>query len=124
MPTAFDLVRQGALAVPETPCLLIDADVAKRNIARTQAAVDACKCSLRPHIKTHKMPYFANLQLEAGAHGITCAKVSEAEVMAGGGADDIFIAYPMVGGFRIKRAIELKKRLRRLILAVDSLEGA
>lgn len=124
MPTAFDLVRQGALAVPETPCLLVDADIAKKNIARTQAAVSACGCGLRPHIKTHKMPYFANLQLAAGAQGITCAKVSEAEVMADGGADDIFIAYPMVGDFRIQRALELKKRLRRLILAVDSLEGA
>ncbi len=79
---------------------------------------------LRPHIKTHKMPYFARLQLEAGAAGITCAKVSEAEVMAAGGAEDIFLAYPMVGDFRIKRALALSRRVRRLILAVDSLTGA
>ena len=89
-----------------------------------QQGVNAAGCQLRPHIKTHKMPYFARLQLEAGAAGITCAKVSEAEVMADGGAEDIFLAYPMVGDFRIKRALALSRRVRRLILAVDSLEGA
>jgi D-serine deaminase-like pyridoxal phosphate-dependent protein len=67
------------------------------------------------------MPLFARMQVEAGAAGITCAKVSEAEVMADGGLDDIFIAYPMVGAFRVKRAIALAKRVKRLILAVDSL---
>lgn len=124
MPTAFELVRRGKLLLPETPCLLIEEEIARKNIARVQSVVTACGCALRPHIKTHKMPYFAGLQLAAGASGITCAKVSEAEVMAEGGAEDIFIAYPMVGAFRIQRALELQKKLRRLILAVDSLEGA
>lgn len=124
MPTAFKLIRQGKLQPPETPCILVDAAIAGENVRRVQSAVDACGCKLRPHIKTHKMPYFANLQLAAGADGITCAKISEAEVMAAGGADDIFIAYPMVGSFRIERALALQKKLRRLILAVDSLEGA
>lgn len=124
METVFDLIRRQKLTVPETPGILVDGDTAKRNIRRVQQAVDACGCKLRPHIKTHKMPYFANLQLAAGADGITCAKVSEAEVMADGGADDIFLAYPMVGVFRIQRALALQKRVKRLILAVDSLEGA
>lgn len=108
----------------ETPCIIIDVGQAKANIQAMQAIADAAGCKLRPHIKTHKIPYFARMQLEAGASGITCAKVSEAEVMADGGLKDIFIAYPMVGGFRIQRAIELSKRLDRLILAVDSLECA
>ncbi len=108
----------------ETPCIVIDMAIAEKNAARMQAAADACHCRLRPHIKTHKMPLFARMQLAYGANGITCAKVSEAEVMADGGADDIFIAYPMVGDFRIKRAMELTKRVKRLILAVDSMEGA
>ncbi|MDF2521948.1 MAG: alanine racemase domain protein [Clostridia bacterium] len=64
------------------------------------------------------------MQIEAGAKGITCAKVSEAEVFAEGGIEDIFIAYPMVGHFRIKRAIQLSKKIKRLILAVDSVECA
>jgi len=108
----------------ETPCLVIDVQKARENIVAMQRAASALNCALRPHIKTHKMPYFARMQVEAGATGITCAKVSEAEVMADGGLTDIFIAYPMVGDFRIRRAIALKNRVDRLILAVDSLEGA
>lgn len=104
----------------ETPCVVINVDTAKKNIAAMQRAVDAYGCVLRPHIKTHKMPYFAKLQLQAGAGGISCAKVSEAEVMADAGIEDIFIAYPMVGAFRMRRAAELSKRIRRLILSVDS----
>lgn len=108
----------------ETPCIVIDVDIVKKNIAAMQQAADSSGCALRPHIKTHKMPYFAALQLEAGAKGICCAKVSEAEVMADAGVDDIFIAYPMVGEFRIKRAAALVKRVKRLILSVDSREAA
>lgn len=108
----------------ETPCIVIDMACAARNIQSMQERVSACGCALRPHIKTHKMQRFAQLQMEAGCEGITCAKVSEAEVMAAGGAEDIFIAYPLVGGFRIRRALALLPKVRRLILAVDSLECA
>ena len=108
----------------ETPCLVIDVELAEKNIRRMQEAADQAGCRLRPHIKTHKMPLFAEMQMKAGASGITCAKVSEAEVMADGGMEDIFIAYPMVGNFRIQRAIALAKRIKRLILTIDSLEGA
>jgi D-serine deaminase-like pyridoxal phosphate-dependent protein len=89
-----------------------------------QKAVNETDCRLRPHIKTHKMPLFARMQVDAGATGITCAKVSEAEIMAEGGLDDIFIAYPLIGAFRLRRALALVKRMKRLILAVDSIEGA
>ena len=108
----------------ETPCLVIDVDLAKENIRRMQEGADKAGCRLRPHIKTHKMPLFAKMQTEAGAAGITCAKVSEAEVMAEGGMEDIFIAYPMIGDFRIQKAIALAKKVKRLILAIDSPEGA
>lgn len=108
----------------QTPCIVIDLVKLKKNLKEMQEASDSSNCKLRPHIKTHKMIPFAKLQLEYGAAGITCAKVSEAEVMADGGIDDIFIAYPIIGDFRIKRAIKLAGRTKRLILAVDSLEGA
>lgn len=107
-----------------TPCMVIDHQTALRNIRRMQQAADRCGVALRPHIKTHKMPFYARLQLEAGAVGVTCAKVSEAEVMADGGVEDIFIAYPLVGPFRLERALALQRRCKRLILAVDSLPGA
>ncbi|MDR2418525.1 MAG: alanine racemase [Treponema sp.] len=108
----------------ETPCIIINVEQAWQNIVAMQQAVSEAGCRLRPHIKTHKMPFFARMQMEAGAAGITCAKVSEAERMADGGLDDIFIAYPLVGAFRIRRAIALVKQVKRLILAIDSFEGA
>lgn len=117
-------LTQEQLAQLETPCVVIDVEQARRNIQAMQQAVSAAGCKLRPHIKTHKIPLFAQMQVEAGADGITCAKVSEAEIMADGGLRDIFIAYPMVGAFRIRRAIALAKRVDRLILAVDSIESA
>ena len=120
---SFQLTEEQMTAL-ETPCLVVDVEVAQRNILTMQAQVDALRVALRPHIKTHKMPYFALKQLAAGAAGISCAKVSEAEIMAAAGIDDIFIAYPLVGDFRIKRVLSLKEKVKRLILAVDSLEGA
>ena len=79
----------------DTPCLVVDEQLARHNIREMQQAARAAGCTLRPHIKTHKMPYFAKLQLEAGAVGITSCKISEAEVMAADGLRDIFIAYPL-----------------------------
>jgi D-serine deaminase-like pyridoxal phosphate-dependent protein len=108
----------------ETPCLIADMDVVRKNIRMMQDAADRYTCALRPHIKTHKIAAIAKLQIEAGAAGITCAKVSEAEVFADAGIGDIFIAYPCVGQFRIDRAIALSRKIPRLILAVDSEDGA
>lgn len=108
----------------ETPCLVIDVEKARRNLREMQAVADACRCGLRPHIKTHKMKRFARMQMAFGACGITCAKISEAEVMADGGLEDIFVAYPLIEEYRIRRAVRLARQIRRLILAVDGLEGA
>ena len=108
----------------ETPCIVIDMEKTKENIRMMQREADRYGCKLRPHIKTHKMPLFARMQVAAGASGITCAKISEAEVMAEGGLDDIFLAYPQVGEVKIKRALALAKKVKRLILAVDSMECA
>lgn len=112
------------LSCLETPCLIIDVEQVKKNIEEMQQAVTDVGCALRPHIKTHKMGLFAQMQVQAGAQGITCAKVSEAECMADAGIQDIFIAYPLIGAFRIKRAAKLAERVQRLILAVESLPGA
>lgn len=108
----------------ETPCIVIDLTQTRRNIIRLQEAANRAGCAVRPHIKTHKMGRFALMQIQAGAQGITCAKISEAEVMASAGVDDIFIAYPLVGAFRLRRVAALAPKVRRLILGVDSIEGA
>jgi D-serine deaminase-like pyridoxal phosphate-dependent protein len=119
-------INKELLASLETPCLIIDVEKARLNVEAMQKAANEAGCKLRPHIKTHKMPYFAAMQVKAGAEGITCAKISEAEIMASGSdiIDDIFVAYTLVGDFRIKRAIALSKKLKRLILGVDSFAGA
>ncbi len=107
----------------ETPSILVDMRKVRVNLKRMADDVLHSGCTLRPHVKTHKIPELARLAIAYGACGITVAKVSEAEVMADGGIRDIFIAYPLVGDFRIRRAGELSQRIR-LILAVDSLAGA
>ncbi|MDR3138732.1 MAG: alanine racemase [Treponema sp.] len=108
----------------ETPCIVIDVEKTRENIANMQRAANDARCALRPHIKSHKMSCFAVLQVEAGASGISCAKISEAEIMARDGLDDIFVAGPLAGAFRLRRAVKLARQVRRLILATDSAEGA
>jgi D-serine deaminase-like pyridoxal phosphate-dependent protein len=107
----------------ETPYLLIDGTQMKRNIARMSGIAEERGVKLRPHVKTHKIPSIAREQLKAGAVGVTVAKVSEAEVMAEGGIEDIFVAYPLVTESKIERALRLSRRIN-LTIGVDSLEGA
>ena len=106
-----------------TPCVLIDLKIVSQNIERMAQIAKKHGVDLRPHTKTHKIPSLANQQIEKGATGITVAKISEAEVMAAHGINDIFVAYPIIGQHKIKRITELNKRIR-LIIGVDSLEGA
>jgi D-serine deaminase-like pyridoxal phosphate-dependent protein len=108
----------------ETPCIVVDQQQLVCNIAKLQNIANEHNCSLRPHIKTHKSVEIARMQIDAGACGITCAKVTEAEVMAENGIEDIFIAYPLVGEHKLKRALFLYHKVKRLILAVDSIDCA
>jgi D-serine deaminase-like pyridoxal phosphate-dependent protein len=102
---------------------LIDGAKVHKNILKMADVASENGVALRPHVKTHKIPGIAREQLEAGAAGITVAKVSEAEVMADGGMEDIFIAYPLVTEAKIRQAIRLGERVR-FVVGVDSLEGA
>src|SRR5215212_8890019 len=94
----------------ETPVPIVDIDRMETNITRLQAYLDEHRIANRPHIKTHKIPAIAKLQMAAGAVGITCQKVSEAEVMAGAGFNDIFITYNILGETRLKRLMSLASR--------------
>ena len=107
---AFDL---------DTPALYVDLDVLERNIARMQEQCRAWGVALRPHVKTHKIPEIARMQLDAGAIGITVAKVGEAEVLPG---DDVLVAYPVLKP-KLPRLRDLAKT-RTLKVAVDSVEVA
>lgn len=86
-----------------TPAVVIDMDRVEANIARVQAQCDAAGLANRPHIKTHKSPELAKLQVAAGAKGITCQKIGEAEVMAAAGLDDILISYNLLGEEKMQR---------------------
>ncbi len=102
-----------------TPALVVDMDRVERNIARVQAACDSAGVSNRPHIKTHKSPVIAKLQRDAGATGITCQKLGEAEVMVEGGLDDILISYNLLGDEKMQRLGALLKRAA-LTVAADN----
>ena len=103
-----------------TPAFVVNETVALRNITKFQAHCDKAGLALRPHIKTHKSIRFAKAQLDAGAIGITCQKVSEAEAMIADGIDDILITYNILGPAKLKRLRALSNRLRALSVVADN----
>ena len=106
-----------------TPAVVVDLDVLERNVARMAARAREAGVKLRPHAKTHKVPEIARMQLGAGASGVSVAKTAEAEVFAAAGFDDLFVAYPVVGGDKARRLLALADRAR-LAVGADSIEGA
>jgi len=110
------------VAEADTPALLVDIDALQANIDRMAAFFEHKPCGLRPHFKSHKCTRIAWMQIEAGAVGITCAKLGEAEVVADAGITDILIANQIVGTCKIARLVELAKRANPTV-AVDSPEN-
>jgi D-serine deaminase-like pyridoxal phosphate-dependent protein len=108
----------------DTPLIAVDLDLLERNIAEMAALAASHGVALRPHAKTHKSPHIARLQLEAGAIGLTCAKLGEAEVLVEqASVNDILIAYPLVGDVKMRRLLHLLERAR-VIVAVDTHQAA
>jgi len=107
----------------ETPLLFVDRAVLAYNISEMSGKFAARKIALRPHIKTHKCVQIAKMQMAAGARGITCARLSEAEVFADAGFDDIFVAYPAISEAKLQRVFALMQRCS-IILSIDSTEAA
>ncbi|MBB5632426.1 D-serine deaminase-like pyridoxal phosphate-dependent protein [Cryobacterium mesophilum] len=108
----------------DTPYLAVDLAILERNLERAAADASAHGLALRPHAKTHKIPQIARMQLALGAGGLTLATVSEAEVFADAGIEDIFIAYPVwPSAARAARIRRLSERAA-LRLGVDSIESA
>ena len=94
----------------DTPVVTVDLDIMERNIRRFQAVCAEAGVKLRPHIKTHKIPAIAHKQLEAGAAGIACQKLGEAEVMQAAGIEDITLTYNVVGKAKLERLVRLAGR--------------
>jgi D-serine deaminase-like pyridoxal phosphate-dependent protein len=107
----------------DTPALVLDISGVERNISKMADYFGGRKTRLRPHVKAHKCPVIAHRQLEKGAIGITCAKISEAETMAQSGIRDILVANEVVGPRKIRRALDLSE-LCNLTVVVDNAENA
>lgn len=102
----------------DTPALVIDVEIARANILRFQAFCDAKGVKFRPHIKTHKNARFAQMQLEAGAIGITCQKIGEAEAfLEKGEFGDILITYNIWGAEKLARLAKLAERTNLSVVA-------
>jgi D-serine deaminase-like pyridoxal phosphate-dependent protein len=107
----------------DTPCLVVDESILHRNIAEMAAFAASTGVTLRPHMKTHKTPEIARMQIAAGAVGATCAKVGEAEALVdGAGVEDVLLAYPVVGAPKIRRLLALMERAH-VTVALDSREA-
>jgi D-serine deaminase-like pyridoxal phosphate-dependent protein len=105
----------------DTPAVTIRLDRLEQNIRRTQAALDSVEIANRPHVKTHKIPAIAKMQIEAGAIGITCQKIGEAEAFVEeAAADDILITFNILGEAKAERLLALNKRVGRLAVVLDN----
>ena len=107
----------------DTPALVIDLNAMEDNITKMAEFFAKSEAELRPHFKTHKTPILAHKQIDAGAIGITCAKLGEAEVLAASGIKDILIANQIVGKTKINRLVNLA-RSTDVMVAVDDLVNA
>jgi D-serine deaminase-like pyridoxal phosphate-dependent protein len=107
----------------DTPAVTVDLDKVARNINRAADYFARHAIALRPHIKTHKITAFARQQIEAGACGITCQKLGEADIMAAAGISDILLSFPIVGEAKLKRLARLAQEVRFSAVA-DSTEVA
>lgn len=112
--------QQGSRAALNTPVLVLDLDILDRNIAAMAALAKAHDVSLRPHAKTHKSVDIAKRQLAAGAVGLCCAKIGEAEVLADGGITGLLITSPVTAPAAIARLVLLAARSAGLIATVDN----
>jgi D-serine deaminase-like pyridoxal phosphate-dependent protein len=102
-----------------TPALIVDLDAFEANVARMAVRAKDAGVALRPHAKTHKCAFIAREQIEAGAVGVCCAKLGEAEALAEAGAEDILVTSPIASAPVAERAAALAKRGVRVAVSVD-----
>lgn len=93
----------------DTPALCLDLDVMEENMRRITAACRAADVAWRPHVKGHRSGWIGAREIAAGAGGLTCAKLGEAELMAAAGACDLLIANFVVGPRKLARLLELSR---------------
>ena len=111
--------QQGSRADLNTPVLVLDVDALDRNIQRMAALAAHHGVALRPHAKTHKSVDIALRQKKAGAAGVCCAKIGEAEVLAEGGVAGILITSPVAAPAAVDRLAKLAATADALMAVVD-----
>ena len=120
------LVGQSVAAIP-TPALVVDLDAMERNLHKMADYARMHGVKLRPHAKMHKSAALSLRQIQAGAVGVCVQKTSEAEALATGGVNDIYISNEVIAPDRLARVAALARALRarggRLAIAVDHLQG-
>jgi len=116
--------QQGGRQALNTPALVIDLDALEGNIAAMAAYAQTSGIRLRPHAKTHKCAEIARRQVAAGAVGVCCAKLGEAEEMAAGGIASILITSPVVSAPAIERLVALNARIDGLEVVIDNPDSA
>ena len=112
--------RPASIQEIETPAMVVDMDALEHNIQTMASSFETTSTVIRPHVKNHKCPELAKLQIAAGAKGVTCATVSEAEGMYRGGISDILIANEVVGPAKIAHLIRIAADGADIKVAVDS----
>lgn len=111
--------QQGSRRSLNTPALVLDLEMLERNIAEMAAFAKAHNVKLRPHSKTHKSADIARRQIEAGALGVCCAKLGEAEALGEAGIQSLHITSPVVTPQAIERLIKLNGEVSDLMVVVD-----
>jgi len=108
----------------DTPALCVDLDKMERNLRTVHTALRGTRVGVRPHIKTHKCPALAKMQMEAGAVGVCAAKISESEIMLENGISDVLMTGVNVTVPKIRKAMALRKKYRGFIQAIDHPQNA
>jgi 3-hydroxy-D-aspartate aldolase len=103
----------------DTPALVIDLEAFERNLRRLPERISGSPVRVRPHAKTHKCPTIALKQMELGAVGVCCQKVSEAEAMVYGGVKDVLVTNEIVGRQKLQRLMSLAHDARIGVCADD-----
>lgn len=116
--------QPGSRALIPTPAAVLDLDAFDRNVAKMAARARTAGLALRPHAKSHKTSAIALRQIEAGAVGICCAKLAEAEAMAQAGIGAILVTSPIAGAAQAERAARLAHDLADFRIVVDHPDGA
>jgi D-serine deaminase-like pyridoxal phosphate-dependent protein len=119
-PSLAELGQPGSRYRVATPALILDVDALDRNVARMAARAERAGLKLRPHAKSHKSAFIARRQIAAGAAGVCCAKLGEAEALAEAGIGSILVTSPLAGTVAARRAAALSKRLSDFAVVVDN----